>query len=152
MGLLALIKELCKACGYEILNRAAAPLELWETDPVFLADCPNVRFFPGLFRDTLNAVQAERFALVHVDCDLYGSVAECCAFYYPRLSSGGFIVFDDYGFRSCPGAKQAVDEFFQDKPETSVCLPTGQCLLIKQGNVDAAPLMATAACPARSGL
>ncbi len=40
------------------------------------------------------------------------------------------MVFDDYGFESCPGAKQAVDEFFADKNERPWYLPTGQCVVI----------------------
>ena len=34
------------------------------------------------------------------------------------------FVLDDYGHLTCPGVRQAVDEFFRDKPETvieSVC-------------------------------
>lgn len=41
------------------------------------------------------------------------------------------MVFDDYGFLSCPGAKLAVDQFFSDKPEYPCHLPTGQCFVIK---------------------
>jgi O-methyltransferase len=36
---------------------------------------------------------------------------------YPKITSGGCIVFDDYGSQAWPGAKKAVDEFFSDKPE-----------------------------------
>lgn len=46
-------------------------------------------------------------------------------------SLGGVMVFDDYGFPSCPGAKKAVDEFFKSKIETPIYLPTGQCLVFK---------------------
>lgn len=98
----------------------------------YLRDCPNVRFYKGLFADTLPAVRDHRFCLVHVDVDLYASVRECCAFFYPRMVSGGIMVFDDYGFLSCPGARQAVDDFFAEKREAPVYLFTGQCILIKQ--------------------
>ena len=27
------------------------------------------------------------------------------------------MLFDDYGFATCPGARRAIDEFFADKPE-----------------------------------
>ena len=39
------------------------------------------------------------------------------------------MVFDEYGFLSCPGAKKAVDQFFQDKTETPIYLETGQTIV-----------------------
>ena len=41
------------------------------------------------------------------------------------------MVFDDYGFPSCPGARIAVDNFFRDKPEFPMALPTAQALIHK---------------------
>jgi O-methyltransferase len=52
-------------------------------------------------------------------------------FIWPRLVSGGFIVFDDYGFPTCPGAREAVDEFFDAKDSIPLCLPTGQAIVFK---------------------
>jgi O-methyltransferase len=73
----------------------------------------------------------ERVSWVHIDVDIYQSVRDCIRFLYPRLVPGGFMVFDDYGFPSCPGARRAVDEAFASLPEVPLCLPTGQCLVIK---------------------
>lgn len=97
----------------------------------YLSDCPNVRFYKGLFPETGEAVAKERFCLVHVDVDIYRSVMDCCRFFHPRLVAGGVMIFDDYGFLSCPGAKTAVDEFFSDKPERPCYLPTGQCVVTR---------------------
>jgi len=47
------------------------------------------------------------------------------------VAHGGFIVCDDYGFPSCPGARAAVDEFFAGKTAFPLCLPTGQALVFK---------------------
>jgi O-methyltransferase len=66
-----------------------------------------------------------------VDVDIYRSVLDCCRFFYPRLVTGGAIVFDDYGRNSCPGAKAAVDEFFADTPEQPVYVATGQAFVVK---------------------
>ena len=43
------------------------------------------------------------------------------------------MVFDDYGFKSFPGAKQAVDELLSelDNP-LFMPLPSGQAFLVKQ--------------------
>jgi O-methyltransferase len=52
------------------------------------------------------------------------------------MVSGGFIIFDDYGMPSCPGARAAVDQFFADKPEKPLALHTGQALVFR-GNTGA---------------
>ena len=98
----------------------------------YLNDCKNAIFYKGLFADTLQIVKNNIFSFVHIDADLYSSITECVEFFYPRLIKGGIIIFDDYGFVSCPGAKKAVDNLFIDKPEVPIYLPTGQCLVIKQ--------------------
>jgi len=89
----------------------------------------NFRIFKGLFPDTGKPVVSEKFCLVHVDVDIYTSVKDCCEFFYRNLVAGGVMIFDDYGEPTCPGARKAVDEFFEDKPEMPVYIPTGQCLI-----------------------
>ena len=59
------------------------------------------------------------------------SIRDAVEYVYPRLVPGGCLIFDDYGFPSCPGARQAVDELFANRPEVPLCLPTGQALVVK---------------------
>jgi O-methyltransferase len=66
-----------------------------------------------------------------VDVDLYEPALDCCRFVWPRLNSGGVILFDDYGFPACRGERTAVDEFFAEMDCPVVTLPTGQGLVIK---------------------
>ncbi|MGH9491487.1 MAG: TylF/MycF/NovP-related O-methyltransferase [Terriglobales bacterium] len=91
----------------------------------------NADFRPGLFPATAAGLEHERFALVHVDCDIYASVRACCEWFYPRLAAGAAMVFDDYAYRSCPGAKKAVDEFFAAKPEQPILAAEGQALVFR---------------------
>lgn len=92
----------------------------------------NVVFRPGFFPETAAGLENQAFSLVHVDADIYTSVLDCCKFFYPRLVGGGVLVFDDYGFLSCPGAKQAVREFCNAQNTREIYLPTGQALLWKK--------------------
>jgi len=92
---------------------------------------PWVSFHKGYVPETFRGLEAERIALAHIDVDIYRSVLDSCAFVYPRLAGGGFMIFDDYGFPTCPGARQAVDEFFLGKPEIPLVLPTGQAVVFK---------------------
>lgn len=97
----------------------------------YLTDYSNVCFYKGLFPYTAGPIANLKFCFVHIDVDIYKSVTDCCKFFYPRMVKSGIMVFDDYGFRTCPGAKIAVDEFFSDKPEFPCHLPTGQCFVTK---------------------
>jgi O-methyltransferase len=87
----------------------------------------------GFIPDTFSGLEAEHICFVHIDVDIYRSIMDCCEFTWPRMSLGGFMVFDDYGFPSCPGARKAVDEFFVGKPAVPLCLPTGQAIVFKSG-------------------
>ena len=73
----------------------------------------------GYFQDTLRTLPHERYSLVHLDVDLYGSYRTCLEYFYPRLQPGAYMVFDEYDFSAevYPGAQRAIDEFLADKPE-----------------------------------
>jgi O-methyltransferase len=95
-------------------------------------DHPNIAtFYPGLIPETFSGLKSERIAFAHIDVDIYQSVLDCCEFIYPRLSAGGVVVFDDYGFPTCPGARRAVDEFFSNIPERPLILSTAQAVVIR---------------------
>jgi O-methyltransferase len=90
-------------------------------------------FRQGFIPATFAGLESNRIAMAHIDVDIYRSILDSLDFIWPRLSPGGFVVFDDYGFPSCPGALQAVDEFFARKPCEPLCLPTGQAVVFKSG-------------------
>ena len=96
-----------------------------------LSEQNKVMFHCGFIPDTFATCNLDRIAFAHIDVDIYRSVLDCCQFLYPRLLGGGFLIFDDYGFATCPGARKAVDEFFGDKHECPLVLPTGQVIVFK---------------------
>ncbi len=49
------------------------------------------------------------FAFVSLDCDLYLPIYEGLKYFYPRLSSGGYIMVHDYN--NLPGVRQAVYDY-----------------------------------------
>ncbi len=72
----------------------------------------NVLIFKGFSPEIFNNMpSAQTFSFVHVDVDLYQSVKDALDYFYPRLINTGIMIFDDYGFPTTPGAKQAIDEF-----------------------------------------
>ena len=61
------------------------------------------------------------FSFAHIDVDLYEPTKDSLEFVWPKLSSGGVIVCDDYGFSTCPGATLAVDQFLQNN-SSAICV------------------------------
>lgn len=82
----------------------------------------RVEWRRGLFADTMaNAALPERVALLHLDCDWYESVLLCLRTLAPRVTAGGSIVLDDFGWWK--GCREA---FFQ------WCAETGQAPLLER--------------------
>lgn len=91
-----------------------------------------VQYYKGWIPDRFSEVSDMKFCFVHLDIDLYQPTFDAIQFFYPRMTAGGILLCDDYGFKSCPGAKKAMDTFFWDKPELIVDLPTGQAFIMKK--------------------
>ena len=85
----------------------------------------------GFIPDTFKGLEFSKISFAHIDVDIYQSILDSLDFIYPRLMTGGFIIFDDYGFPTCPGARQAVDEFFTNKPEQPLAMASGQAIVFK---------------------
>lgn len=85
----------------------------------------------GWIPETFRGLENNRYAFAHLDVDLYQSTLDCCNYFYPRLVPGGVLLFDEYAFAPSRGEKDAVDEFFADKPESPITLPTGQAMVLK---------------------
>lgn len=92
----------------------------------------DVTFHKGLIPETFAGLEDARIAFAHIDTDIYRSTLDCCEFVYPRLVPGGVIVFDDYGQVSCDGARQAIDEYFEDKQSVPLTLMTKQAVVFKR--------------------
>ncbi len=95
---------------------------------------PVVDFRKGFIPDTFVGLEYCRISFAHIDVDIYSSVRDSLEFIFPRLIIGGAIIFDDYAWGSCKGARKAVDEFFRERIEIPVSLPSGQCFVIKVAN------------------
>ena len=85
-------------------------------------------WIPSCFRNASN----NRFAFDHIDVDLYAPTRDALKFFYPRLIEGGIMLFDDDGFMTCPGARQAINEFIDIAGQRIIRLTTGQAFLYKR--------------------
>jgi O-methyltransferase len=90
-----------------------------------------IKWHPGLIPESFSGVDLGRIAFLHIDLDIHKSILDTLNHLYSSIVPGGVIVFDDYGFASCYGARKAVDEFFSSRAEMPLSLPTGQALVLK---------------------
>ena len=86
----------------------------------------------GVFPATAEGIDEDRYALVHIDADLYRSTKDALEYFYPKLVKRGTIIIHDYN-HNWEGVKKAVREFEQHIPEVFVELPDmyGSIVLIK---------------------
>jgi O-methyltransferase len=76
-------------------------------------------------------VADRKFSFVHIDVDLAEPTRDSLAFFYPLMEKGGIILCDDYGFSTCRGATEAIDDYLRNKPEKMLALPDGGGFLIR---------------------
>jgi O-methyltransferase len=70
----------------------------------------NFCLVEGDILQTLPGRAPARLALLRLDTDWHATTRHELKTLYPRLSSGGILIVDDYGYWS--GARKAVDEYF----------------------------------------
>ena len=74
----------------------------------------NLNLISGTFLETLPTFN-KSIEILHIDCDLYQSYLDCLNNLYENIVEGGCVIFDEYFSLKYPGARDAVDEFFENK-------------------------------------
>lgn len=69
----------------------------------------QVQFLVGWFEDTLPGAPIGAISLLRLDGDLYQSTLDALDALYPKVSSGGYVIVDDYN--GWPQCKAAVDDY-----------------------------------------
>jgi O-methyltransferase len=72
----------------------------------------QVHFVKGMVEETIPAQAPEQIAILRLDTDWYASTKHELDALYPRLSPGGVLLIDDYGWWQ--GSRRAVDEFLAE--------------------------------------
>jgi O-methyltransferase len=104
--------------------------EIYEHVLQRFATKPYVVIRKGVVPDSL-ADAPEVIAYLHLDMNSPGPERAALEILYERLSPGGVIVFDDYGWMPFRKQKESADEFINARGHTIVELPTGQGLAVK---------------------
>jgi O-methyltransferase len=92
----------------------------------------NCILLPGIFPDETGPVIASRrFSLCHIDVDVHESARVVFDWVWPRMGAGGVVVFDDYGFRACPGITMLCDDLRARQDLVFVHNLNGHAVLVK---------------------
>lgn len=82
----------------------------------------QVRFVPGWFEQILPTLAVPPIAVLRLDADFYESTVPLLRYLYPHVSSGGFVIIDDYGIPHME-AGRAVDEYRTEHNITAELVP-----------------------------
>lgn len=73
---------------------------------------PNVEIIKGYSPDVFNLIPDDvQYSFCHIDADLFNSVNDALDYLYPRLITGGMMLFDDFSFPSTPGCRKALEQW-----------------------------------------
>ena len=75
----------------------------------------EIEFVQGDVMETLKKTQPETISVLRLDTDWYESTALEFELLYPRLSTGGVLIIDDYGVWA--GSRKATDDYFREVPK-----------------------------------
>jgi hypothetical protein len=70
----------------------------------------QLNYVEGRVEDTIPQGAPQQISILRLDTDWYESTRHELEHLYPRLSPGGVLIIDDYGYWA--GARKAVDEYF----------------------------------------
>lgn len=93
---------------------------------------PNARVIQGFVPDSFEQGAPERIAYMHLDLNDVAAERAALEVLFDRITPGGVLVLDDYGWKTYPGQKESADRFAQSKGHAILELPTGQGLLVKK--------------------
>ena len=96
------------------------------------ASKPYVKVTKGTVPDILHVIAPARIAFLHLDMNSPGAEIGALEVLFDRVSPGGIIVFDDYGWSLFERQKHAEDAFMAARDHVIMEMPTGQGLLIRR--------------------
>jgi predicted O-methyltransferase YrrM len=100
----------------------------------YLSAYPFIEMVVGDIMETSARLTESAYGFVHIDVDVYPPTAFCLKYFADRLAPGAWMIVDDYGVLTCPGAQKAVDDFVRDNPVFSkLHLLTGQAIVFRAG-------------------
>lgn len=105
--------------------------DVYETAKRNFAPWPKATLVRGRVPDTLSTQSIEKVAYMMIDMNIVTPERAALAHFWPRMVTGGIVLFDDYGWSGYHVQKTAHDEFAASQGLKILTLPTGQGMLLK---------------------
>jgi hypothetical protein len=124
-------------CQCGVIERSQSALEdcryvrCAESVKVNFSQWKNTRIIKGSIPETLNQVETQNVAYLHLDMNCSPPEIAAMNFFWDRLVPGAIILLDDYAYLGYESQKHAMDAFGKEKQVMIASLPTGQGLLMK---------------------
>lgn len=118
--------------GGEGKHPAAHTPDLFERVQLRFRALDNVSVVRGKLPRVLSETTPRRIAFLHVDMNNAEAALGALEMLFDRITSGGMIVFDDYGWTGDRAQKHAADTFLRQRSLAVLELPTRQGLVVKR--------------------
>ncbi len=105
--------------------------DLYEKVRARFADFQNVIVTKGSVPQILHKVAPEKISFLHLDLNNVDAEIAALEFFWDRITPGGSIVFDDYGWLGYQRQQIAEHNWLGERGYQPLELPTGQGLVIK---------------------
>lgn len=91
-----------------------------------------VKIIKGPVPQTLTECDTKAIAYLSIDMNCVLPEIASIEYFWPKITSGGVVILDDYGFPNHIEQKLAFDQFAKAHDIEILCLPTGQGIIIKK--------------------
>ena len=91
----------------------------------------NIKIIKGSVPKTLPQVNTPAVCFLHIDMNAVMPEIAALDFFWDKISKGGVILLDDYGFKEHLAQKETQDVWAKNHGVAILSLPTGQGLIIK---------------------
>lgn len=85
----------------------------------------------GAVPDVLSKINASEIAFLHLDMNSALPERAALEYFWPRLSPGAMVLFDDYAYQGYEQQAVAIDSAVAELGASILSLPTGQGLIVK---------------------
>lgn len=93
---------------------------------------PNIQVIKGKVPDVLREKCPEKIAFIHIDLNSAPAEIAALEFLLDRVSPGGILLFDDFGWTASNQQNREENKFFNDRGYMVLEIPTGQGIVIKR--------------------